>query len=187
MNMNNKQVQEMFTDAWDEHFVDNPGCAPALKEACDAVAGAYIEAVNKGAPRWQEDLESEARALFARFIYPIRKARRASLMRDGAYLLDALNGDTILGVNDPLLDQPFPLGTPDGQDKALRFWTWEDWTTARDERKAGAVAAQVAADRFDVEVAERFIALLRGPNVRQTGDLFIADFHRDDETQTDIA
>jgi len=41
MNINNKQVQEMFTDAWDEHFADNPGCAPALKEACDAVAGAY--------------------------------------------------------------------------------------------------------------------------------------------------
>ena len=90
-------------------------------------------------------------------------------MKDGLYLLDALQGDTILGRDDPYLRMAYPLG--DGTDKTLALWTTRDLESARTERYRNASAASVAASEFDLDFASKFIAELEQRNAAQIGDL----------------
>ena len=170
-----KEWLEYAVESYDKHVAANAAEGVTVRASRDAFVDDYIARVNSGTPRYRPDLDTEARTLWTRGVDPVRKGRRNSLTRVGRHLLDALNGDTILGVDDPLLDQACPLGTPDGRDKTLRHWTRPDWETARTERYRNAADATSAAREFDVDVAEQFITLLRRPNVRRTGDLFRAE------------
>ena len=182
MNRNDKEWQAYALSHWDEHVAANPGQGASLEESREAFIRAYVTAVTAGDTRWQVDVETEGRNLFARSVDKTRKTRRANLARDGEHLLAALNDETILGNADPLLDQALPIGAPDGRDKTLRFWTWEDWDTAKTERYRNAAETTAAAKDFDLKVASRFIAALRRPDVRRTEDLFRSDLDGDDES-----
>lgn len=177
-----KEWLEYVVESYDKHVAANAADGATMQASRDAFVENYIVQIDSGIPRYQTDVSTEGRTLFDHGVGPIRKGRRSSLTRVGRHLLDALNGDTILGVNDPVLDQAFPLGTSDGRDKTLRNWTQLDWVNARTERYRNAADATAAAREFDVEVADRFIAALERPNVRRTGDLFGVDPDDDDET-----
>ena len=160
---------DWFVNAFD-HFCRGEGGAVAVEKARDAVARAYAYAVESGEiERDTKTLDDEGRHLFNVHVMPHRNRRRGQLMKDGLYLLDALQGDTILGRADPYLRMAYPLG--DGTDKTLALWTTRDLESARTERYRNASAASVAASEFDLDFASKFIAELEQRNAAQIGDL----------------
>lgn len=160
-----------FVDQFDTFVTENDE-GVELEKSRDAVAHAYADAVEAGdIARWDADTTSEGRGLFDRLVKPVREQRKSTMRSDAQYLVDALNGDTILGRDDPALSQAYPLG--DGRDKTLRFWTAEDWRSAVTERYRNAAAVTEAARRLD-ELADRIVAALVSHGVNTTGDLFAA-------------
>lgn len=111
---------------------------------------------------------------FDSVIKPVRNSRRKSLKVDGEWLLAILNGETIMGDLDPVLDRAYGLGKSDGLDKSLRFWLAEDWQNAARERYRNAADVMEAARDFDVNIAAPIADLMRSRSVRMTGEL-VAD------------
>lgn len=141
-----------------------------LEKARDAVAQAYQDAIESGEIlRWQAEIKDEGRALFDRLIKPVREHRKSSMRRDAKYLVDALNGQTVLSGDDPVLHSAFPIG--DGRDKTLRLWTLDDWRSATTERYRNVAAVTAAAREFD-EYADAISRALLARDVDTTGDLF---------------
>ena len=170
--MNEKDFRDWLTSKFDAYVTDSGDDGSTVEKSRDAIAHAYSDAVETGdLGRWKSDLVTEGRALFDRFVKPVREQRKSAMRRDAEYLVDALNDETALGRDDPALAQAFPLG--DGRDKTLRFWTAEDWRTATTERYRNAAAVTEAARRFD-EAADLIVRALTGRGVNTTGDLFAA-------------
>lgn len=158
-----------FVDHYDALGDDVPEGAE-LEKLRDSVAHGYADGVESGdIARHHDDLVSEGRALFDRWVKPTREQRKSSLRRDAAYLGDCLAGGTILGTDEPVLMQMFPLG--DGRDKTLRNWSPEDWRNAARERFRNAADVTAAAADFD-EHAERMAKAIESARVVTTGDLF---------------
>lgn len=94
------------------------------------------------------DLDAEAEALLLEVSRSSRRRRRASM---------AANIDSIVsgfgeagGYVDPLMDMAFPIGTDDGQVKALRYWTAEDFAAStRMAYRKSAEATAAARDHDD--------------------------------------
>lgn len=78
---------------------------------------------------------------------------RASLHNDLQGLLDAINGDTILGADDPRLDMPIPTGTR-GERISLRYASRRVLVALITERTEHAKDAAIAANRFAHNVNE---------------------------------
>ncbi len=163
--------KQWFVEQFDRYISSNTDDGAELAKSKDAVAHAYADAVESGEiERWQADVFTEGLALFDRHVKPIRERRKSAMRRDVEYLIDALKDGTMLGADDPVLNQAFPLG--DGRDKTLRFWTAEDWRSATTERYRNAAAVTGAARRFDEELADLIVRALAGRGVNTTGDLF---------------
>ena len=82
----------------------------------------------------------------------------------------ALNGETILGGQDPALHLAYPLGTSDGRDKVLSLWTREDWRNASMTRYRNAAEVTAAAQIFEEQatiIADRMLSAGAGT----TGEL----------------
>ena len=129
-----------------------------VKEARDLAAQRYEAAVQAGdIAREDIDLYAEGANLFDRIIRPLRQRRKSALQNDMQTIVAALNDETILGSEDPILHVPFPLGTQDGRDKVLALWTREDWRTAAMTRYRNAAEVTAAAQIFD-EQADLIVA-----------------------------
>lgn len=162
--------KEWFIEQFDRFVSAASNDGSEVEKSRDALAHAYSDAVESGqAERWRDDLTTEGRVLFDRFVKPAREQRKSSMRRSAQELVDALNGETILGVQDPRLDQAYPLG--DGRDKTLRYWTAEDWRAATTERYRNAAAVTAAAKEFD-EAADQITRALISHGVNTTGELF---------------
>lgn len=143
-----------------------------VKEARELAAQCYENAVRLGeVSREDEDLYRDGLQLFDRVIRPLRQRRKAALQNDMDTIVAALNDETILGCDDPVLHVPYPLGTTDGRDKVLSVWTREDWRQAAMTRYRNAAEVTAAAQAFDERagaIADRMLA--KGAST--TGELF---------------
>lgn len=153
-----------------DRIVAEAGDEPlTVKEIRERLAIAYAEAVDAGElERPITDLFDEGLGLFDRFIRPEREARRSKLLTDFEHILAAINGETILGQDDPMLDQAYPLGS--GSDKTLRMWTADDIEFAVVTRYRKASEATASAAAFDKAASELRQTMLRR-SVNQLGDL----------------
>ncbi len=121
-----------------------------VKEARDLAAQRYEAAVQSGEiEREGIDLYAEGLNLFDRIVRPLRQSRKKALQNDMQTIVAALNDETILGSEDPILHVAFPLGTQDGRDKVLALWTREDWRAAAMTRYRNAAEVTAAAQIFD--------------------------------------
>lgn len=153
---------EWFIHEFDRTVAES-GDGNELAKSRDDVAHAYATAVEAGdLEAWRDDLVEQGRDLFDRFVKPERTARRNAFIRELEVLIDALNGDTILGRDDPRFAQAIPIG--DGRDKRLGAWSPE----ARNSESV-ATATREFAEKSTVVVTAMFKA-----QVRATEDLFNA-------------
>lgn len=164
--------REWLNEKYDEIVRNAASEGLTVAEIRELWEEAYEQAVEAGEVQREEPatLREEARRLFDANVMKERERRRGAFMKDAAWLIAALNGETVLGRDDPILERAFLLG--DGRDKTLRFWTVEDWNTAIQMRYRHAADASAAAREFDVEFASCFIQDLRRRNADYTGQLF---------------
>jgi len=141
----------------------------ALKEIMQRVAEAFAEAVESGeVTRMSASAFDEGMMLASEFIKPERTARKARLLNELDYIIDASEDETILGVNDPVFDQACPLGN--GGDRTLGLWTNEDFNYAIRNRYRKASESTAAAAAFDV-AASRIQNLMIVRNATYVRDL----------------
>lgn len=161
--------REWFIRQFDE-YIAGEVAGSGVEKSRDGVAHAYNDAVEAGElKRQRSNLIDEGRELFNRYVLPAREARRNGIRTAAQPILDALNDDTILGLNDPVLSQAYPIG--DGTDKTLRNWTVDDWTVSTNERYRNAARVTAAAKEYDEEVATPIIKALRRFERLTTGEL----------------
>lgn len=134
----------------------------------DALARDYLDAMDRGEIEPPSAMD-HARAKADQYMRPIRRKRKASFRKDIEYLLDALNGETILGSDDPRLQQAVPVGN--GRDKRLAFWTAEDWMTAVNVRQQNVQRAAEAATELS-ELATAAIRAMSSRNAAMFGDMY---------------
>lgn len=163
-------LKDWFIQTHDQ-YVNNEGAEPSTPEKSrDNAAHAYMAGVESGGLLPEvPDLISEGRALFDRYVMRERDRRRESIRRSAEDVLDAFERSTAMSEMDPLLSLAYPLG--DGTDKALRYWTREDWEAASIERFRNAASATAAADEFD-RLAQRVIYALTNQGAATVGALF---------------
>lgn len=144
----------------------------ALKDAQSRAAELYEQALESGEiERDAPDAYREGVALFDRVVKPARQSRKSSMIRDMETIVAALNDETILGLEDPILTLAFPLGTTDGRDKVLGLWNREDWRNASMTRYRNAAEVTAAAQEFEEQsslIADRMLYV----GVAITRDLF---------------
>ncbi|QRY43128.1 hypothetical protein JVX93_21530 [Mycolicibacterium boenickei] len=145
-----------------------------LKDSQSQLAELYQAAVAAGeVERPEDDLYAEGKSIFDRTVRPARQQRKTALHRDMEAISAALRNETVLGDADPALRLAYPLGTPDGRDKVLAYWTREDWRSAAMTRYRNAAEVTAAAQIFDEQatlIADRMLAM----GVDTTGELFPA-------------
>ena len=135
----------------------------------DALARDYLDAVDRGEVEPPSAMD-HARAKADQYMRPIRRKRKASFRKDIEHLLDALNDETILGADDPQLQQAVPVGN--GRDKKLAFWTAEDWMTAVNVRQQNVQRAAEAATELS-ELATAAISAMSSRNAAMFGDMYV--------------
>lgn len=160
-----------FVKEYDKAVAEAGADGLAREKARDAVAHRYLDAVETGeVGRYNPDLVAEARDLFDKFTGKIRQTRKTTMRGSMENLLAVIQGDALLEESDPILEWSFPLGDDQGNDKTLRYWTVDDWTSAAANRFSRAAQASTAADEFYQRSKEIIAAMKRG-NARWTGDL----------------
>jgi len=112
-------------------------------------------------------VENQVADIFDRVVPKARRVRRSELRTQFRIILDILEGGTLLGDEDPKLDQAFPLGN--GEDKTLRYWTVVDVAMSINVRYEKAAEATSAATGFDAD-GTALIAELNRRGVRFIGD-----------------
>lgn len=164
--------RDWFIAAFDESVAAAPSGQP-VAESRKHVARAYADAVDAGViGRWTEEDTMQGEALFNRFVEPARSTRRRDFRNESRHIVEALNGDTILGVSDPVFAMAYPIG--DGTDKRLGAWTVEDWMAATASRTENAERAASASREFTTEVAIVVIGALVRQGAVTTEELFEA-------------
>lgn len=166
----NDQYREWFLAHYDQHVLAEVD-GSQLEKTRDAVAHDFLDALERGdLPTEQPDMDY-ARSLFKSIIEPERQKRRGSFKKNAEYLLDALrNPEEGIHV-EPFLDTVYPMGTVDGRDKALRYWTEQDLIESSMERYRNAAAAMEAAKQYD-DVSQELIAAMHGRRAKTVGECF---------------
>lgn len=159
--------KEWFIHAYDE-IVGAEADGIDQDKLRDAMARDYLDARERGEVESSSDMDM-ARAKADHYLRPIRQGRRGSFRKDVEYLLDALNDETILGTEEPRLQQAIPVGN--GIDKRLAYWTAEDWATAVNARQKNVQAAAAAATDF-TDLATRVIGQMAQRGARFVIDMF---------------
>lgn len=162
-------ISEWSVEHFDRIITSAGDDGSKLSVTKDAFVSDFVQAIMSGDLQLPvRDLEDEARAAFQRYVEPVRQARKNSLRTTMEHLVDALNDDTILGLNDPALDMAFLVG--DGRDKILRLWSaddWEQFIMARYRNAADVTTAAAADDRL----ARQIVDAMRQRQATHTGDL----------------
>ncbi len=165
-------AEEWMLTRYDRMVAESGDDGLTVKEAQSRLAEEYQTAVESGVvDRPEDDLFAEGKGIFDRIIRPARQQRKNTLQKDMEYMTAALNGETILGGQDPALHLAYPLGTSDGRDKVLSLWTREDWRNASMTRYRNAAEVTAAAQIFEEQatiIADRMLSAGAGT----TGELF---------------
>lgn len=115
------------------------------------------------------DLITEGYHIVERYLKPLRAVRR-NKMRDvisRIVIREDIDNDVLSGF---LIDS-FPLGTNDGRDKTLWFWSRTDFEASVRMRYRKAAEAMAAAREFDAN-AESAVALMDIRGVHYFGECF---------------
>jgi hypothetical protein len=164
--------EEWIEREYDRIVAEHGEDGATQKESRELAAQRYEDAVRCGeVERESEDLYREGLHLFDRVIRPLRNRRKTSLQNDMDTIVAALNDETILGNEDPILHVPYPMGTTDGRDKVLSMWTREDWRQSSMTRYRNAAEVTLSAQAFDERAAvisDRMLA----KGAATLGDLF---------------
>lgn len=161
-----------ITRTYDDIVTESGEEGSPLKETREKFAKRYEDAVRSGElDRPAIDLNDEGLSLFDRIVKPERRRRSRKLIDEIEAIVSALNGETILGRDDPLLAAPCPLGDANGRDKVLGLWTAEDWRNATIIRYRKAAEMTGAAAIFD-DQASRIESALISRAAQKTYDLF---------------
>lgn len=159
-------LEAKVLEFYDEQ-VSGRGQAPTrMSDAKNAIRKRVVDLI-RGTER---DLDREAAGLLDRVINPARQTRSRSLRVNLERILGGFteDGDYV----DPILDLAFPLGDVAGHDKALRYWTVEDFRNVIITRYRGALEAHKAAGDLD-EAAQRAITAMERRKVALFGDCFL--------------
>ena len=142
------------------------------KECKEKYAQRYDAAIESGElERNTITAYEEGLGHFDRYIKPKRRARARKLQDDIEQIVAALNDETILGRDDPILRIAVPLGDIDGRDKIIGLWTADDWHNATITRYRKAAELTTAAAMFD-EHATIIKQQIVSRGVQKTFDLF---------------
>lgn len=117
------------------------------------------------------DLEAEARVMIDRALTRTRDKRAQSLRRDLAWIIDWLANPSegAVGV-EALMGQAYRLGTEDGRDKTLRYWTAGDLAASVTSRYREASDAMRAAREFD-DTVTALTSTMAAHGAARVGDL----------------
>lgn len=127
---------EWFYRKYVQHLTASGNNSLSAEEARQWVTDQYIAGLASGRiDRVVESDEDVARRMFNIAVMPRRKTARQELLRTLDELYDVRKGRNLLGDVDPILDRVFPIGSSDGRDKVLRYWTRDDFVTARKVRE----------------------------------------------------
>lgn len=143
------------------------------KECREEFAKRYDAAIESGElERDNITTYEEGLGHFDRDIKPKRRARSRRLQDSATQITEALNDETILGRDDPILHQAVPLGDLDGRDKIIGLWTAEDWRNATITRYRKAADMTAAASAFDYHAQSIIAKMLSTHGIQKTFDLF---------------
>jgi hypothetical protein len=117
----------------------------------------------------ERDTKAEAARFIADVTEKLRRKRRGSLKKNLEYLLEAFAESA--EYVDPMLDQAYPIGTPDGETKLLRYWTEADYTTSTQMSYRNAAETTAGARVWD-GLAQAAIEAMRARGVDMFGDVF---------------
>jgi hypothetical protein len=149
---------------WDEeHRRHHGGLKP--HELRDALQD-EVEQLLSNADR---DVKAEAARLIMDETEKLRRKRRGSLRKNLEHLLDAFAESA--EYVDPLLDLAYPIGTPDGETKLLRYWTEADYTTSTQMSYRNAAETTAGARVWD-GLTQAAIDAMRARGVDMFGDIF---------------
>ena len=167
---------DWFVAQYDRYVASEGAVGAKLEDSRSEVARCYALGLENGLiERESTDVTSEGRDLFDRHVGRTRDLRRTSFRKGVEYIVDALNGGTILGPSDPIFSAAYPLG--DGRDKTLGKWSQDDWRESARERNSNAVAAASAAHEYEV-LAGKVIRRMQATGVTTTAGLFVAQESR---------
>lgn len=127
---------EWFRRKYAQRVLANGANSEPLREVRQWVVDQYVAGVASGrVARIVETDEQVARRVFGVAVDPGRDNARQELLHALTDLYEVHKGGSLLGDVDPMLDRVFPIGSSDGRDKALRYWTRDDFATARKVRE----------------------------------------------------
>lgn len=144
-------IDDLIVNKYDQYVFASGGSVISAdaKSAIELEIALALEAEER-------DYLTEARLRINHTISGSRDKRRNHIKKALKSILEALpEGD---GYDDPALDLAFPLGTTDGQDKALRYWTTDDFdnlVSTAYRTSADAVAAAKELDELVQKVKRR--------------------------------
>ncbi len=99
-----------------------------------------------------------------------RRSRSRSLKAQIDWIADAFVNCDAAAFIDPMLNLPYPIGTDDGLDKTLRYWTPEDLQRTVTTRYRKAADAMAAVKAFDIS-ASALVAHMHSAKAEMIDDL----------------
>lgn len=139
--------RDFITVLYDDALI-RAGQSMTLREIREALVPDIVDMLKKR----ERDLEAEALSLINEHLNPIRRTRSTGLRRDLEYVLDYwVNPDEAANI-EPLLSRGYKLGTQEGDDKTLRFWSVDDLRRSAMARYREAAEVMRAAREFDETV-----------------------------------
>lgn len=154
-----------ITRLMDEHIAAVGG-AVTISETRQAILPA-VKALIADSPR---DLDAEASRALRTVTESARDQRRVTLKKELEFIIDALDNPITGAHLEPYLNLAYPLGTTDGSDKTLRYWTRDDFQMAITSRYRNAAVVTVSAKEFD-DAAKALINRMETAGATTLGDL----------------
>lgn len=159
-------IGELILDLYDEevsHYPDGIKVADAKDLIRDAVRDLIAQE-----PR---DLDREVNAAINQAVDPARDQRSRAMVRDLEFILDYFaSPDEAALIPDSRMQWAIRLGTTDGADKSLRYWTAGDFLRWAQVRQRQAQEVLASAEEA-ITVADRVAARMLQSNAQHFGDV----------------
>lgn len=158
----NEDIPKLIMELYDQYVLD-AGDEVKIAEARDAIRADVIDLL----AATERDLDGEADRLIRATVDEGRDKRSRSLRANLEHILGGFEEDG--AYIDPLMDKAYGLGQY-GTDKALRFWTTEDFQNLVVTRYRVAAEATKAASEID-NIASQCVDRMHAAGATTFGDL----------------